>query len=482
MTAPQVQAHVGGWLTLAGPTVDLCNPADTRETVAVLRSVETGVVADATARAAPASARWARTSPLARGEILRRAAEHLVASGAEIAVAMTRETGKIIVESRAEVVRAADVLRFMAQSHRVDHGRTGPLPLENEIAWTVRMPLGTVAVITPWNFPLAIPAWKIAAALIHGNAVVFKPAELAPLSASALVRALLAGGLDPDLIALLPGDGAVIGPALVGSPDVAAVTFTGSTAVGRAIAADAAALGKRVQCEMGGRNAIIVMEDAELEPAMEAVLLAGFGTSGQRCTSASRVILQRGIAAQFTDALVHRVQALRVGPGLDEAVQVGPLVSAAQLRNVQQALSRAREEGAEMLCGGGVLGHGEFQHGHFMQPAVVRCAPDSWFTDHETFGPVVSVYEAADFDDAVRLNNVVPYGLSSSIYTRNLEHALRFVRETDTGMVHVNRPTVGAEAHLPFGGAKDSSFGPPELGAAAEFFTKHRTAHVRWGK
>ncbi|MDQ3506280.1 MAG: aldehyde dehydrogenase family protein, partial [Actinomycetota bacterium] len=230
MTAPQVQAHVGGWLTLAGPTVDLCNPADTRETVAVLRSVETGVVADATARAAPASARWARTSPLARGEILRRAADHLVASGAEIAVAMTRETGKIIVESRAEVVRAADVLRFMAQSHRVDHGRTGPLPLENEIAWTVRMPLGTVAVITPWNFPLAIPAWKIAAALIHGNAVVFKPAELAPLSASALVHALLAGGLDPDLIALLPGDGAVIGPALVGSPDVAAVTFTGSTA------------------------------------------------------------------------------------------------------------------------------------------------------------------------------------------------------------------------------------------------------------
>ena len=272
----------------------------------------------------------------------------------------------------------------------------------------------------------------------------------------------------------------MIGPALVASPDVAAVTFTGSTPVGREVARDAAALGKRAQCEMGGRNALIVMDDADLETAMEAVLLAGFGTSGQRCTSASRVILQRGIAEQFTEALVHRVQALRVGPGLDEEVQVGPLVSAPQLRSVQQALARARAEGAEILCGGGVLDHGDFEHGHFMKPAVVRCPPDSWFTNNETFGPVVSLYEAADFDDAVRLNNAVPYGLSSSIYTRSLEHAMRFVRETDTGMVHVNRPTVGAEAHLPFGGAKDSSFGPPELGAAAEFFTKHRTAHLRW--
>ncbi len=186
------------------------------------------------------------------------------------------------------------------------------------------------------------------------------------------------------------------------------MTFTGSTPVGRENARDAAALGKRAQCEMGGRNALIVMEDADLEAAMEAVLLAGFGTSGQRCTSASRVVLQRGIAEQFTKALVHRVQALRVGPGLDEEVQVGPLVSAAQLRNVQDALARARGEGAETLCGGDVLDHGDFEHGHFMQPAVVRCAPSSWFTNHETFGPVVSIYEAADFDDAVRLNNAVP--------------------------------------------------------------------------
>ncbi len=202
----------------------------------------------------------------------------------------------------------------------------------------------------------------------------------------------------------------MIGPALVASPDVAAVTFTGSTPVGRAIAADAAALGKRAQCEMGGRNALIVMEDADFEPAMEAVLLAGFGTSGQRCTSASRVILQHEIAEQFTEALVHRVQALRVGQGLDEAVEVGPLVSATQLRNVQEALSRAQGEGAEMLCGGEVLDGGDFEHGHFMQPAVLRCAPDSWFTNHETFGPVVSVYEAGDFDKAVRLTTLCRTG------------------------------------------------------------------------
>ncbi len=478
---PHVQAHVGGWLTIDGTPTELCDPADTRQAVAVLRSVEGTTVAEAAHRAGAACLRWARTSPLARGEILRRAADHLEGSAEAVAVDMTRETGKIISESRAEVARAVDVLRFFAQSGRVDQGRTGPLPLENETAWTIRVPLGVVAVITPWNFPLAIPTWKIAAALLHGNAVVFKPSELAPLSASALVLALLAADLDPDLLALLPGSGSVIGPSLVASPDVTAVTFTGSTSVGRAIAADAAVLGKRAQCEMGGRNALVVMENANLDAALEAVVLAGFGTSGQRCTSASRVILQRGILDEFTEALVQRAQALHVGSGLDETVQVGPLVSARQLDNVQEALSRARSEGAEILCGGEVLLHGAFQYGHFMAPAVVRAAPDAWFTNHETFGPVVSLYEAADFEDAVRLNNAVPYGLSSAIYTDNLEHAFRFVHETDTGMVHVNRPTVGAETHLPFGGAKDSSFGPPELGGAAEFFTKHRTAHVRWG-
>jgi aldehyde dehydrogenase (NAD+) len=273
----------------------------------------------------------------------------------------------------------------------------------------------------------------------------------------------------------------VIGPELVRSSHSDGISFTGSNEVGRRLAADAAACGgKSAQCEMGGRNAIMVMADADLDAALEAVLVAGFGTTGQRCTSSSRVIIETPVYDAFVDRLVEAAQALRVGPGLDPATEMGPLVSAKQLESVLSDLERGAGEGVEIICGGRRLDGSPFEHGHFMEPTVTTAPVDSWFTNHEVFGPVVTVFPAASYEEAIALNNAVPHGLSSGIFTTDLGHANRFLRETDTGMAHVNRPTVGAEAHLPFGGAKESSIGPPELGAARAFFTKTRSAHVRW--
>jgi acyl-CoA reductase-like NAD-dependent aldehyde dehydrogenase len=281
-------------------------------------------------------------------------------------------------------------------------------------------------------------------------------------------------------LSLIHGRGATLGPRLVESPMTAGVSFTGSTAVGRTIAQRAVASGTRVQCEMGGRNATVVMADSDLTAAVDAVLSSGFGTSGQRCTSSSRVIVERPALEEFTERLVERTSQLIVGPGLDDRTDVGPVVSAPQLDEILSALERAIDEGEEILFGGHRLTEGELSYGHYMEPTITRGTADSWFAGHEVFGPVVSLFEAADYDDAVRINNAVEYGLSSAIYTRSLECAMRFIRQTDTGMVHVNRPTVGAEPHIPFGGAKASSIGPPELGDAWQFYTKSRSAHVRW--
>jgi alpha-ketoglutaric semialdehyde dehydrogenase len=404
----------------------------------------------------------------------------MAARADDIAVSMTREMGKILAEAEVETQRSVDVLRFFAQAPRLQAGQMYPLGGANEHAFTIRAPLGVVALITPWNFPLSIPTWKTAAALAFGNTVVLKPAELAPLSATALTECLLEAGLHAEVLSLVPGPGSVLGAALVESPLVAAVSFTGSTAIGRQIAARAAGAGKRVQCEMGGRNAIVVMADADLDAATEAIVTAGFGTSGQRCTSSSRVIAERSIADEITERIVNAASQLTVGPGLDPQTDLGPMVSADQLEDVLRSLDRATGEGTEVVCGGHRLVGADHARGHFMAPTVTRDRPGGWFAGHEPFGPIVSILEARDFDDALAINNSVDYGLSSSIFTTNLQQAMRFVHESDTGMVHVNRPTVGAEAHIPFGGAKASSVGPPEMGGAVEFYTKSRSAHVRW--
>lgn len=475
-----VQAHVGHWRESGESMSQIRNPADMREIVALAPRAGSELVEEALAVAADAASAWARTATSDRGAILGRAAEVMAARADQIAVAMTREMGKVIAEARVEVRRAIEVLDFFAQAPKLQHGATFPQTSARESVFTLRVPLGIVALITPWNFPLVIPTWKTAAALAFGNVAVLKPAEMAPLSAVALLECLLEGGLPSGALSLLPGTGSVIGPVLVDSPALAAVSFTGSTAVGSGIARRTAGTGTHVQCEMGGRNAIVVLADADLDAAVHSAVSAGFGTTGQRCTSSSRIIVERSVVSDFTDRLVRATGELAVGPGLDPASDLGPLVSAGQLDDVLDALDRAVAEGTEIICGGHRLQQGALAHGHFMQPTVTRGPADSWFAGHEVFGPVVSVFEVDDFDHAVRLNNAVAYGLSSAIFTSSLEHAMRFVAEADTGMVHVNRPTVGAEAHVPFGGAKESSIGPPELGGAWQFYTKSRSAHVRW--
>jgi alpha-ketoglutaric semialdehyde dehydrogenase len=476
----RLQAHVGGWRD-AGPDVaEIRNPADTRELVALAPRGDEALVETAVGTAREAQRTWARTSTLERCAILGRAGEIMAARAEQIATAMTLEMGKIIAESRTEVQRAVDVLRFFSQGPKLQDGQTFPLASMDEAAFTLRVPLGVVALITPWNFPLVIPTWKTASALAFGNTVVLKPAELSPLSAVALVECLLEAGLPPNVLSLVLGPGSRVGVALVDSPAVAGISFTGSTAVGTDISRRVPATRARVQCEMGGRNAIVVMAGGDFEVAVRSILQAGFGTSGQRCTSSSRVIVERAIAADLIEALIDSARELTVGAGLDPTSDVGPLVSAQQLEDVLNALDRAVAEGTEVLAGGERLRDGVRAYGHFMEPTVARVPEDSWFAGHEVFGPVVSVFEADDFDDALRLNNSVDYGLSSAIFTRSLVHAMRFVRETDTGMVYVNRPTIGAEPHIPFGGAKASSIGPPELGQAWQFYTKSRSAHVRW--
>jgi alpha-ketoglutaric semialdehyde dehydrogenase len=476
-----VRAHVEGWLEADDTPQELLDPADVRQRVALLTPPGEDVAEAAIRVAYEARRDWARTPAQDRGAILERAASRLADRADEVARTMTREMGKILAESRLEVARSVDVLRFFAQQPRAIAGQTFPLPGQHESAFTVRVPLGVVGLITPWNFPLSIPTWKTAAALAYGNTVVLKAAELAPCSAQALVECLLDAGLPAGVLSFLPGRGAQLGPVLTRSRLVAGVSFTGSTPVGKGIVRSAADRGIPVQCELGGRNAVVVLADGDLDAAVDAIVLGGFGTSGQRCTSSSRVIVERSVAEELTERLVAAADGLTVGPGLDPDSAVGPLVSGDALEQVLADLERAEAEGTTVLTGGTRCTDPRLEHGHFMAPALTRGPADGWFAGHEVFGPVVSIFEAADFDEAVALNNAVEYGLASSVFTNDLAKAMRFVHETDTGMVHVNRPTVGAEAHVPFGGSKDSSHGPREMAGAFEFFTRTRSAHVRWG-
>jgi alpha-ketoglutaric semialdehyde dehydrogenase len=310
--------------------------------------------------------------------------------------------------------------------------------------------------------------------------VVFKPAEIAPLSATLLVQAYLEAGVPAEALNLVLGSGSTVGPVLTSHPDVAGISFTGSTAVGLRIAAQASGHGKRVQAEMGGKNALVVMPDANLDAAITAIMVGGYGTTGQRCTSSSRVLAHRDVIDEVQQRMEDAIAALVVGPGLDEATTVGPMASRQQMIDSQKVLETALIDGAKVVCGGGALTSGAHAHGWFLEPTLLRAPNHGAALHEEIFGPVVSLHEFANLDDAIELNNAVRYGLSAAIYTRDLYAAQRFIHESDTGMVHVNRPTVGAEPHMPFGGAKASALGTAELGEAGQFYTKTRAAHLRW--
>jgi acyl-CoA reductase-like NAD-dependent aldehyde dehydrogenase len=368
----------------------------------------------------------------------------------------------------------------MAGEGRRQYGQTVPSELRDKFAMSVRQPLGVTAVITPWNFPMAIPSWKIVPALVCGNTVVFKPATLTPLSAVHFVKILEEAGLPPGVVNLVTGGGDEVGGALTAADDVRVVSFTGSTAVGRIVSQNAAPAFKRVHLEMGGKNVIMIMEDANLELAVDGCVWGGFGTTGQRCTAASRVVVHENVYRSFLDRFASRAIALRVGNGLDPATDMGPLVSQGQIQTVVRYVEIGRTEGARLVCGGHALLAGAHAPGHFHEPTVFAdVSPRMRIAQEEIFGPVVSVISCRSFDEAIEIGNDVQYGLSASIYTQDVNRAFAAMRDMNTGIFYVNAPTIGAEVHLPFGGTKATGNGHREAGTAAlDVFSEWKSVYV----
>ncbi|MBI1885178.1 MAG: aldehyde dehydrogenase family protein [Chloroflexi bacterium] len=454
------------------------NPA-TGETLGTFPDSGRNDVGDAVAAAVKAQAEWQRTPAPHRGEILFRAAEMMVARKEELSREVTTEMGKVLKEARGDVQEAIDMTYYMAGEGRRQFGHVVPSELPDKFAMAVRQPHGVVAAITPWNFPLAIPSWKLMPALVAGNTVVFKPSPYSPLSAYNIVRILEEVGLAPGVVNLVFGEDDT-GAALVEDPRVGMVSFTGSMEVGREIAAYCGRHGKRVHLEMGGKNAIIVLDDADVELALEGAVWSAFGTTGQRCTAASRLIVQRGLMAEFSDRLMARASTLRLGNGLDDSVEMGPVVNQPQLQKVESYVGIGVEEGATIACGGSRLKDGELAKGYFFPPTVFAdVKPKMRIAQEEIFGPVTDLIACASLEEAVAVNNDVPYGLVTSIYTRDVTKAFKAMEGITTGIVYVNAGTIGAEVHLPFGGTKGTGNGHREAGIAAlDSYSEWKTVYV----
>jgi aldehyde dehydrogenase (NAD+) len=463
-----------------GGTYETRDPAHPGEVLGSFPLATAADAARAVAAAAAAQPAWAATPAPARGAILYKASELVDVRVDQLARAMTREEGKTLAESRGEVLRARDILRYYGGEGWRVGGDVLPANAANGMLYTRREPLGVVAVITPWNFPLAIPAWKIAPALVYGNAVVFKPASGTPHSAVLLVEALVEAGLPAGVLNLLIGPGAAVGDTLADAPEVRGVSFTGSYAVGSALYSRATARMARAQVEMGGKNPLVVLADADLDLAVRLAVMGGFGLTGQACTATSRVIVEEAVADAFVVALAEAVRGLKVGDGLDDGVQMGPAISAEQLETDLRYIEVGKAEGAALVVGGERL-DGE---GHFVQPTVFdRVTTTMRIAQEEIFGPVVGVIRVAGFDEAVAAANAIEFGLSASVVTRDLGAALTFAERVEAGVVKVNEPTTGLALQAPFGGFRHSSATTfKEQGAAAlEFYTRTKTVYVTYG-
>jgi aldehyde dehydrogenase (NAD+) len=388
--------------------------------------------------------------------------------------------GKVIAEARGDVQEGIDMTYYMAGEGRRQFGVTVPSELRDKWAMAVRQPKGVVGAITPWNFPIAIPTWKIMPALVTGNTVVFKPSQYSPKSAWNLVKLFEEAGLPPGVLNVVFGEGADTGAAVVEDPRITFISFTGSNAVGTAVAKRCAELGKGVALEMGGKNAIIILDDADIPLALDGVIWSAFGTSGQRCTAASRVIVQRGALDEFQTRLVERTRQLRLGSGLDPQTDVGPVINAPQLAKVESYIPVGVSEGAKIATGGSRPKNGSLARGYFFEPTVfIDARPTMRIAQEEIFGPVTAVIRAESLDEAIAINNGVPYGLSSSIYTRDINKAFRAIERITTGIVYVNAGTIGAEVHLPFGGTKGTGNGHREAGQAAlDTFTEWKSIYI----
>jgi aldehyde dehydrogenase (NAD+) len=423
---------------------------------------------------------WSRTPAPVRGDVLRRVGDLLVERKEAIANAMTREMGKVLAETRGDVQEGIDTAYYAATEGRRLFGHVVPSELRNKWAMTYRRPIGVVGLITPFNFPLAIPTWKMFPALLCGNSVVIKPSEDVPHTVHLLVEILLEAGLPPEVVQLVHGRGETVGKGLVEHPEVPVISFTGSTETGAIIGETCGRMHKRLSLEMGGKNAMIVMDDADQDLALEGVLWGAFGTTGQRCTATSRLILHREVHDDFLGRLSEAAGRLRLGDGRQEQTDVGPLIHRASREKVEQYVDIGRKEGAELVTGGKRASGGQLDGGFFFQPTVFAgVKPGSRLEQEEIFGPVLSVVRVDSFEEAVRVNNDVRYGLSSSIYTRSVNLAFRAMQELDNGITYVNAPTIGAEAHLPFGGVKATGNGHREGGwEVYEFYSETKVCYV----
>jgi acyl-CoA reductase-like NAD-dependent aldehyde dehydrogenase len=470
----------GDWLpALSGKTILNVNPADHSDVVGEFPASGAEDVAAAVAAAKKAFATWRLVPAPKRAEILYRAGQLLQERKEQYARDMTREMGKVLAETRGDVQEAIDEAYYVAGEGRRLFGKTTPSELQNKFAMSVRMPVGVVGLITPWNFPMAIPSWKLFPALVSGNTCIIKPATDTPLSTYNLVQALVDAGLPPGVVNILSGSGSGAGAALVEHPDVRAISFTGSSEVGSHVAQRAAATFKPVSLEMGGKNAQIVLDDANLELALDGALWGSFGTTGQRCTATSRILLQKGIAAEFTAKLVERAKQLKIGSGLDESVQVGPQVNASQIETSKKYVEIAVSEGAKLLAGGHALTDGAYADGTFFEPTVLGgVAPSMRIAREEVFGPVVSLIEFDTFEQGIEIANSIDYGLSTALYTKDVNRAFAAIRDLEAGITYINAPTIGAEVHMPFGGVKHTGNGHREGSEAIDFFTTWKAVYV----
>ena len=474
--------HIGGkWVeSSTGRTYTITNPASNES---VLAEFQTSGVADALKAvdaAHEALAGWANTPAPVRAGILFRAIEILRQRGDDIARTITLEEGKPLSDAQGEVKRSLNIMEYAAGEGRRMFGYTTPSELPDTVAYTTRRPLGVVAIITPWNFPLAIPAWKIAPALICGNTIVFKPASATPWSAIKLMEVFEEAGLPAGVLNVVTGPGGSVGNALVESPLVKGISFTGSTEIGTGIYSHGASLLKKVQCEMGGKNAVILLADADIDKALGGIIQGAFGSTGQRCTATSRVIVEEAIYDEFMEQLIDRTSKLKIGDGLDPEVDVSPLASKAQFDTVMEYIGIGTEEGAELVQGGHAVTGGIFDQGYYVEPTIFAdVQTDMRIAQEEIFGPVLTVLKAEDLEDAIQIANSVKFGLSSSVYTKDLTQAFEYINTVESGMVHVNAPTLGGEVHLPFGGLGASGVGHREQGIEAmNFFTEVITVYI----
>ncbi len=478
----RLKQFIGGkWVEGSGAKeIQSLNPANTDEVVAVVKGADTSDAKRALDAAEEAFKKWRKVTPPARARVLDKVVKLARDRKEELARVMTREEGKIISESRGEIEKGINLLEWFAGEGLRFMGQTAPSELPNNFLYTIREPLGVVSVITPWNFPWAIPCWKIAPALVAGNTVVFKPASLTILMAQKFVELFAEAGLPDGVLNLVIGPGSAVGNILVDDPRVRAVSFTGSNSVGTGVHKKCGERGIRVTCEMGGKNPCVVMDDADLDLALAGVMRGAFGSTGQRCTATSRLVLQNGIADKFLERIVDEMKKIKVGDGLDESIGMGPAVDQGQLDTDIHYIESAKKEGAKLVFGGKRLTDGKMAKGYFVEPTLFdNVKPSMTVFKEEVFGPVLSVTRVKDFEEAMKVANDCIFGLTSAIYTRDMTTVMKFTEEIEAGMVHINSPTIGGEAQVPFGGVKGSGVGDKEMAKEGiNFFSESKTVFV----